>query len=190
MLSPSSGIGQWTLLNSAFAAPLVVQVTAIDPGVPVQGGQIDFSAPASGASASLSPANPVTIAADGTASVTATANGVAGSYEVTATTAGATSPAVFELTNFTSTPVPVITLQPVNQAVVAGATASFTATASGNPAPTVQWQVSADGGTNFSDISARPPTPTPSRPRPARTAMSIARSSPIVMDRRPLTQPH
>jgi hypothetical protein len=70
-----------------------------------------------------------------------------------ATAAGATSPAVFELTNTTSTNAPVITLQPVNQTVVAGATASFTAAASGNPTPTVQWQLSTDGGVTFSDIS-------------------------------------
>ena len=153
VLSPSSGSGQSTLLNTAFGAALVVQVTANNPGEPVQGGQINFTAPASGASANLSPANPVTIAADGTASVTATANGIAGSYEVTATTAGATSPAVFDLTNATSTNAPVVTLQPVNQTVNAGATASFTATATGNPTPTVQWQVSTDGGVTFSDIS-------------------------------------
>jgi hypothetical protein len=30
---------------------------------------------------------------------------------------------------------------------------SFTATASGTPSPTVQWQVSTDGGTTFSDIA-------------------------------------
>jgi hypothetical protein len=37
--------------------------------------------------------------------------------------------------------------------VAAGSTASFSAAASGSPTPTVQWQVSADGGTSWSDIS-------------------------------------
>jgi hypothetical protein len=41
---------------------------------------------------------------------------------------------------------PQITQQPTNQSANAGAPASFTAAASGNPAPTVQWQVSAGGG--------------------------------------------
>src|SRR5262249_54248682 len=41
-------------------------------------------------------------------------------------------------------PRPVVTTQPANQVVVAGSTATFTATASGTP--TVQWQVSTNGG--------------------------------------------
>ena len=153
VLSPSSGTLQSTLINTAFAAPLLVQVMANNPGEPVQGGQITFTVPATGASASLAPANPVSIAADGTASVTARANGEASSYQVTATTAGATSPATFDLTNTTSTNAPVVMLQPANESVAAGDTASFTATATGNPAPTVQWQVSTTGGATFSDIS-------------------------------------
>ncbi len=48
---------------------------------------------------------------------------------------------------------PVVTLEPANQTVPVGATASFTATASGNPAPTIQWQLSTDGGVTFGDIS-------------------------------------
>ena len=36
--------------------------------------------------------------------------------------------------------------------VIAGQTASFTATATGNPLPTAQWQVSADNGTHWADI--------------------------------------
>lgn len=48
---------------------------------------------------------------------------------------------------------PTITTQPADQTVNAGATASFSAAASGNPTPTVQWQVSTDGGANFTDIA-------------------------------------
>jgi hypothetical protein len=43
--------------------------------------------------------------------------------------------------------------QPTNQTVAPGSTATFTAAASGNPTPTVQWQVSTNGGSSFSDIS-------------------------------------
>ena len=46
-----------------------------------------------------------------------------------------------------------MTTNPSDQTVVAGGTASFTAAASGYPAPTVQWDVSSDGGTTFSPIS-------------------------------------
>jgi uncharacterized repeat protein (TIGR03803 family) len=49
--------------------------------------------------------------------------------------------------------VPTVTTNPSNQTVTAGQTATFTAAASGDPTPMVQWQVSTDGGINFSDIS-------------------------------------
>ena len=48
---------------------------------------------------------------------------------------------------------PQVTTQPANQTVTAGATATFTAAATGSPTPTVQWQVSTDGGTSYSNIA-------------------------------------
>ena len=59
---------------------------------------------------------------------------------------------------------PAVTANPASQTVTAGATASFSATASGTPTPTVQWQVSTNGGSTFTNISAQHPRPTPSRP--------------------------
>lgn len=47
---------------------------------------------------------------------------------------------------------PAITTQPVDQSVISGAHATFTAAASGSPAPTVQWQVSTDGGSTWNNI--------------------------------------
>jgi autotransporter-associated beta strand protein len=44
---------------------------------------------------------------------------------------------------------PSVTTNPTNQTVNAGGTASFTAAASGGPTPTVQWQVSVDGGVTW-----------------------------------------
>jgi hypothetical protein len=61
-----------------------------------------------------------------------------------------------EVTGATSTSVPVITLQPSSQSVTRGRTVSFTATASGNPSPTVHWQVSTNGGHSFSPLSDGP----------------------------------
>jgi len=49
-------------------------------------------------------------------------------------------------------PPPVFTLQPGNQNVIAGATATFTAAAIGTPAPTYQWQVSGNG-VAFTDVA-------------------------------------
>jgi subtilisin-like proprotein convertase family protein len=47
---------------------------------------------------------------------------------------------------------PIVTTNPSNQTVTEGATASFNAAASGSPVPTVQWEVSTDGGANFNPI--------------------------------------
>jgi Dockerin type I domain/Right handed beta helix region/Immunoglobulin I-set domain len=48
---------------------------------------------------------------------------------------------------------PVVTTQPVSQVVAAGQSVTLTAAASGFPAPTVQWQVSADNGVTYTNIS-------------------------------------
>ena len=67
-----------------------------------------------------------------------------------ATTSAAT------LTVTTPTPrniAPSITTEPVSETVATGASAAFTAAASGTPAPTVQWQQSTNGGTSWSSIT-------------------------------------
>jgi hypothetical protein len=51
---------------------------------------------------------------------------------------------------------PALTAQPVNQTVTTGEAATFTAAASGRPAPTAQWQVSADGGRTFANDTTDP----------------------------------
>ena len=48
--------------------------------------------------------------------------------------------------------VPKVTLQPVNAITLAGGTVSFTAEATGSPAPTSLWEVSTDGGATFTPI--------------------------------------
>jgi hypothetical protein len=57
---------------------------------------------------------------------------------------------------YTTTPygsAPVVTESPEPEDVPVGGTASFTAAASGNPAPSVQWQVSLDQGGSYNDIA-------------------------------------
>jgi hypothetical protein len=97
-ISATSGSGQSTGVNTAFAAPLVVTVTAKNRIEPVAGGLVTFTPPASGASATLT-GSPAIINGNGTASVTATANGSTGSYTVSATATGIKTPASFSLTN-------------------------------------------------------------------------------------------
>ncbi len=48
---------------------------------------------------------------------------------------------------------PVITVNPLSQTVTAGSTVTFTAAATGTPAPTVQWLESTDGGVTFTPIT-------------------------------------
>ena len=48
---------------------------------------------------------------------------------------------------------PTVTTQPTSQSLSAGQDATFTAAAGGFPVPTVQWQVSTDGGVTFSPVS-------------------------------------
>jgi hypothetical protein len=48
---------------------------------------------------------------------------------------------------------PVVQVQPQAQSVRAGDSVAFSARAGGAPLPSVQWQVSVDGGTTFSDVA-------------------------------------
>lgn len=101
-MSRVGGNNQSTAINTAFADPLVVDVTAVDTQEPVTGGQVRFTAPTSGAGAGFS-ANPAMVANDGRAQTTATANATAGGpYTVTASLSDGTDPALssaFSLTN-------------------------------------------------------------------------------------------
>ncbi len=56
------------------------------------------------------------------------------------------------LTLIVNTP-PVVTLDPQKQTVCSGATVQFTAAASGQPDPAIQWQVDAQDGIGFQNIS-------------------------------------
>jgi fibronectin-binding autotransporter adhesin len=96
-LALTSGSGQTTAPNATFGSPLVVTVSSTH-GEPVQNGVVTFTGPG-GAGIQNSPLAG-TIAATKQASVTPTANGVAGSYSVIATAAGTTPvSASFSLTN-------------------------------------------------------------------------------------------
>jgi hypothetical protein len=146
VLTVSGGSNQSTGANTAFANPLVVTVTAQDGVDPVAGGRLTFTTPSSGASATLSPANPVTIASDGTATVTATANGAVGSYSVGANTAGVATPVAFTLTNQAPTS---ISVSASSTAPVYGQSVTLTATVTtpaGDPIPTFS-----DGTVTFYD---------------------------------------
>jgi glucose/arabinose dehydrogenase len=71
-------------------------------------------------------------------------------YTLTATNPNGATTATATLTVNTA---PAITTQPINQTVTAGGNASFTATVTGTPTPTLQWQVSTNGGASFTNLA-------------------------------------
>lgn len=101
--SIDSGGTQSTTVGLPFSQPLVVSITDM-LGTPVEGGQVTFSAPPSGAS--TNPAERVVDIAQSYASDAATANGTGGTYSVTAHASGVAVPVTFTLTNL----VPVVTI--------------------------------------------------------------------------------
>jgi CSLREA domain-containing protein len=74
-----------------------------------------------------------------------------GSHNVAVTVSGACGSVTRTATLNVNTS-PVVTTNPASQTVISG-NATFTAAASGIPTPTVQWQVSTNGGASFSNIA-------------------------------------
>ena len=104
-ISVKSGSGQSALPNAAFSAPLVATVTR--GGKPVEGAQVTFAGPASGATgtfANETATDTATTDATGVAtSSTFTANSIPGSYVVKVSAAGAGGSASFDLSNIAAT---------------------------------------------------------------------------------------
>ena len=107
-IAATSGASQGVVVNTSFAAPLVV--TVVDSGQnPVSGAIVGFTAPATGASGTFADTASNTTTATSNASGVATsavftANGTSGADTVTATVAGVTTPANFNLTNMAGPP--------------------------------------------------------------------------------------
>jgi predicted outer membrane repeat protein len=74
-----------------------------------------------------------------------------GSHQVAVTVSG-TCGSVTRTATLNVNTSPIVTTNPASQQVISG-NATFTAAASGTPAPTVQWQVSTNGGASFTNIS-------------------------------------
>jgi len=146
LISATAGATQSAPVSSAFVLPLMV--TVLDRrGNPVVGATVTFSAPDSGASASLS-VRTKTTDSQGKVSIDAVANETPGSYLVVATAAGFDGTAVFNLQNISVTRSDPVVIAVVNAAsFTAGAApgsmqtifgnnlASATATATESPLP-------------------------------------------------------
>jgi adhesin/invasin len=97
------GDGQSAAVGTAYGTPLRASVQDAF-GNPAANAPVTFQAPASGASVTF--AGPTTVTTDALGVATApiaTANGTTGTFQVTATTPGATQPAAFHLTNLLGT---------------------------------------------------------------------------------------
>ena len=121
--------------------------SAGDPVMPtvLNGLTVTFAVVSGPAGSNVSPTSAVISGFMATSSLTATAGGTA---TVSATLDNGTATASAQIDKSVA-----VTSNPTDQTVCDGATATFSASASGNPTPTVQWQVSTNGGGSFSDIS-------------------------------------
>ena len=144
-LGSPTGTPQTAYINHAFAQPLGLTVAANGAGEPVDGGQVTFTAPGSGATATL--VGDTATIGDGTASVTATANGTPGSYSVTASTRGAPTGVSFALTN--TYPQPVLDGISPASAMVGSGDLSMAVTGSGFVAGSVVRWNGADLATSY-----------------------------------------
>lgn len=133
--------------DTAITSPPVSQTVC--PGSPVS-----FSVTATGAGTLSYQWRKNTIGIPGatgsTFTIPSAVAGDAGAYSVVVT--GACDSVTSSAVTLTINSAPSVTTQPVNQSVTAGGSATFTAAASGVPAPSLQWQVSTDG-VSFSNAS-------------------------------------
>jgi hypothetical protein len=144
-LTITDGNNQHAAINTTFAQPLAVSVGGTN-GDPVNGGIITFTAPASGVSAVLSSTS--VMISGLAASVNASTNGIAGSYDVNAYAAGVVVPAEFHLTNDPEVATDTPTFTPSPTTTVTGTqtftptntpTTTVTATPTGTRTPTVTY---------------------------------------------------
>ena len=143
-ISATAGTPQSTAVNTAFATALQAKVS--ESGIGISGVLVTFTAtPAgNGASATFTPPNPATSDSNGFATVTANANGIAGSYTVSAAAAGYNGPADFALTNTAAATS--MTTQVSTASTTVGSPVTDTATLSGgvNPTGTITFTVYKD----------------------------------------------
>jgi parallel beta-helix repeat protein len=127
--------------NEPFANPLAVTVTAVNPIEPFDGGIVNFAAPTTGASATLTAAT--AIIANGQAAVTAAANTTVGSYSVKASAAGNVTPVNFALTNsplnMVAQPIAAVAGRPFSNVVVATFTDSDPNASPGDFVAAITW---------------------------------------------------
>lgn len=150
-----SGTPQSATVNTAFAAPLVVEVRDAFGNL-VPGATVAFTAPGTGASATFAPASPTTSGA-GRAQTTATAGTARGAYSVTATAGGQS--VTFALTNSpgAATAIAVVSGSPQHAAAsrpFADPLIAIVRDGFGNPVPGATVTFAAPSGATSATLSA------------------------------------
>ena len=152
-----------TAMMGVIAVPMVHAVTNTIPVITTQpvnktvvsGGAVTFSIVASGTPAPtyqwLKGGVNITGATSASYTIASVAVGDAGSFTVIATNvAGSVTSNAAVLTVQWA---PTISTQPVSQTVVPAQNAAFTVGATGNPAPSYQWQKLSAGGSSWSNLT-------------------------------------
>jgi uncharacterized protein (TIGR03437 family) len=184
-VTPTQGTPQSAPVTTNFATPMQVLVVSGPPSdpSPVEGAQVTFSAPGSGPSGTFQ-GSPV-VFTDSSGLATAPpfrANGIAGSYVVTATVSGLST--VFNLTNTVGPPASISATggTPQSVAINTAFPTAFQATvrdASANPIPGVTVSFTAPGSGASGSFSGTPSAVTNASgvaTAPAFTANSVAGS--------------
>lgn len=140
---------------AAASVPCSAGSAAITLGTTVTGGYstpINLSATGNPAGTTVSfGTNPLTPGSSTTVTLNNTNTLAAGSYNVTITGVSGTITKTRVLTFTVQSGTPVITSQPVSQTLCLGSNANFGTAATG--AVSYQWQLSTDGGANYSNIA-------------------------------------
>lgn len=126
-------------LSNVGTAPMVVS------SVQISG---DFQVQANQCMSPVAPGAECQVAITFTPTAAGTRNG-----SLTFNYNGANSPLTIALSGTGQSQDPVITMNPISQTVPTGTMVHFTAAATGDPAPTVQWQLSTDRGRTFNNIA-------------------------------------
>jgi hypothetical protein len=122
-----------------------------DNGALTQAGAITLGNGSGGTAGAVSAVNSVL------GTVAGGSSGLVYSYNATADKLLVGQPSAKQVTQIDK--IPVVLAAPSDATVASGASVSFTATASGDPAPTLQWQVSTNGGVNWTDVSGATASP-------------------------------
>ena len=131
--------------------------TAAASGTPAPSYQWQVSTSNGGVWTNLTDAAPYSGTATGTLTITGATAAMSGyQYRCLASNSVQSNSASLAATLMIGTS-PTLTTQPTAQTVTAGSNTSFTVAASGNPAPTYQWQVSIDGGKTWTNLTETAP---------------------------------